>query len=312
LGIGVLSLGGGNAQAAPEDDIEAMLQAVREAWNEEDIETFVSYWTPEGLADQFAYGDEDPVEFIEGDRAETGPIASISVTDLFVTSGNATGIVEIHFEVGFVLYEEWKFYFLDGGWKIGPGEPAYRPIPPGVPAVDLTLQEYAFGYNEAALQAADGNFAFRVYNAGEEEHEVVIFANNTGDAILDVLAATGEDEEFPPGVELVTFGGFFEPGGTGTVVLDQPLSSGKYALVCFLPAPDGTPHAFLGMVSEFTTGSGPAAPGGGGGGITPPSTGDGGLLGGDGGVTAWLLLGLAMTLALGGTAGLVRSRITGA
>jgi hypothetical protein len=46
------------------------------------------------------------------------------------------------------------------------------------------------------------------------------------------------------------------PGAKLTVALAEPLASGRYALVCFLPDTDegeeGTPHAFKGMLAEFT------------------------------------------------------------
>jgi len=302
LGMGALTLKGNGAEAAPEDDIEAMLQAAVEAWNEEDIATFISYWTEQGLQGQFDFGEEDPAAFIAADREDTGPIASIAVTDLFITSGNASGIVDLQFEEGFSLFEEWKFIFQDGGWKIDGNEPAFRPIPEGVPAVPITLQEYVFVYNEDAILAADGNFAFEVTNVGQQEHEILIFRITSAAPLTDVvqtIAGLGEDEE-PEGIEFVTFGGFFEPGTEGTVILPEPLSPGRYGLVCFVPAPDGTPHALLGMASDFSVGS--AAP------ITPPSTGDGGLLGEQTSEAAWLLLGVALTLVLGGTVGVVNSR----
>ena len=40
---------------------------------------------------------------------------------------------------------------------------------------------------------------------------------------------------------------------TGRAIWDQiDLESGTYAAICFIPAPDGTPHVMLGMVEVFT------------------------------------------------------------
>jgi hypothetical protein len=188
LAAGALTFSEGRAQAAPEDDIAAMLQDLREAWNEGDAATVTSYFTPEGLADQFDVGAGDDAAAIIAETMEfTGQMLSITVTDLFVTSGNATGIVEGQFDSGFSFYEEWQFFFLDGGWKIGEAESASRPIPPGVPTVPLALQEYAFVYNKDALNAADGNFAFEVANIGQEEHEVVILSIEASGSLLEIL-----------------------------------------------------------------------------------------------------------------------------
>jgi hypothetical protein len=298
---GAVSPGDRNAQAAPEDDIEATVQALADAWNEADIDAFMSFWTPEGLAYQFAFEDQDPAEFIAGDREYLGPIIEVTVQDVFVTSGNATATVDLHFENGFKLYEEWKFYFLDGGWKIGPGEPALRPIPEGVPAVPLGLQEYAFVYNKSAVEAADGNFAFQAVNTGEELHEVVIVSIEGNGSLLELIeAADSEAEGLPGGLELAEFGGFVAPGDAANVVLPEPLSPGRYGLVCFLPAPDGTPHVLLGMWSEFTVGGGLA--------VTPPSAGDGGLLNGGTPTMTRLLLGVTLLMVVGAPAAVVKGR----
>ena len=314
LALGSLTYTDRQAQAqTPEEDIVATVEAAVAAWNAQDWDAFTALFTSRGLGEFFGIGeDDDAAAILAEEFAFTGPIVSSTVTDLFVTSGNASGIVELQFGSGFGIYEEWSFLFMDGGWKINGTEPASRPIPEGVPVVDMVLQEYAFVYNEAAILAADGNFAFDVTNIGQEEHEIVIFGIDSNDSLLEILQSSSEPEspdDLPPGLEFVTFGGVFEPGQDGTVVLDQPLTAGRYGLVCFLPAPDGTPHAFLGMVSEFEIGAlapddddDGAAP------IRPPSTGDAGLLGTGAGTTTSVLYGVALILVLGGITGLLATR----
>ena len=306
LGMGVLAFGSGDARAqAP--TVEGTVEGAVAAWNDEDAEAFLGYFTPEGW--MAVSGVEPTVEAVQADMEETGPIADYSVTDLKLAGGDFTATVELTFEVGFVLYQIWTFDETDDGWVVSGAEELSRPIPPGVPAVDMTLQEYAFVYSEAAINAADGNFAFDVTNAGEEEHEIVVFAIDSDKPLLELLeSADLESEEEPEGLSFAAFGGFFAPGTSGTAVFDQPFAPGKYGLACFVSSPDGIPHAFLGMVSEFTVSGGLAPAPGGGGGITPPNTGDAGLLDTGYGTASWLVLSLALTLVLGGTIGLVRSR----
>ena len=47
-----------------------------------------------------------------------------------------------------------------------------------------------------------------------------------------------------------------EPGDEFNFVFAAPLAPGRYAFVCFFPdtteGPEGTPHAFKGMATEFT------------------------------------------------------------
>ena len=303
--MGALSLQRGDAEAQAQTP-EGTVAAAVDAWNDGDAELFISFFTAAGF--EQVTGVDRTVAAVEADMEETGPIAGFEVSGVKVVGGGFTAIVDIQFEAGFSLYDRWTFEKTAGGLVISGSEPASRPIPPGVPAVDLSLQEYAFVYNEAAIQAADGNFAFSVKNTGEEEHEVVVLGVTSDKPLLELLeAADFESDEDPEGIEFLAFGGFFAPGSEGSAVFEQPFAPGKYALVCFLPSPDGIPHAFLGMVSEFTvSGGGPVdAPGGG---ITPPNTGDGGLL--DGGIPGmtWLLMVIATVLVLGGGAGLVASR----
>jgi len=296
LAVGSVTFAGRPAAAqTPEEEIQAALDDAVAAWNAGDAETFASFFTPEGLEDQFDIEPGGDLGELEVLMEELGPL-SITVLDSFITSGNAR--VEVQIEAGpFSSHEEWKMYFLDGGWKIGTSEPVAPEIPEGVPVVDMFLQEYAFLYNADAIVAADGNVAFRVFNIGEQEHEVILVRNETGKSILEVLETAEESEGPPPGITDVGFGGPIDPGDETALVLDEPLSPGTYSLLCFIPSPDGVPHAFLGMVSEFTV------PGVGGAPISPPSTGDAGLLDRGTGTTTWLLLGVALLLVTAGGAG---------
>jgi hypothetical protein len=308
LGAGALGMQTDRAQAAPEDDITATFEAAVAAWNAQDAEAFADLFTDAGLLNAFDLT-RDELDVLEEEMASTGPIANATISDIFATSGQATAIVDIQFEQGFSIFEEWGFLFdfTAGGWLINHSETASRPIPEGVPAVQMLLDEYSFNYNAAAIQAADGNFAFQVSNVGEEEHEIVLFEITTsaplGD-VVDAIAESGEDEQ-PEGVGAIEFLGFFTPGTDGTAIPSAPLAQGRYGLICFIPAADGTPHAFLGMVSEFTVGQ---EAGGGSTPITPPSTGDAGLLGASDGTATWLMLGVALVLLSGGAAGFIVSR----
>jgi hypothetical protein len=54
---------------------------------------------------------------------------------------------------------------------------------------------------------------------------------------------------------VVAFKLFIVPDQEVDVAFDAPLEPGRYALVCFFPDtddPERTPHAFKGMLAEFT------------------------------------------------------------
>ncbi len=69
-----------------------------------------------------------------------------------------------------------------------------------------------------------------------------------GITIEDALGEEGPPED----VSFLGVGGPWDPGTDTTLVFTEPLEAGRYAMVCFVEDADGTPHAFLGMTSEFT------------------------------------------------------------
>jgi hypothetical protein len=144
------------------------------------------------------------------------------------------------------------FTNVDGEWRISGSEAAPIDIPAGVTAVDVTTQEMAFVFDDS--QITDGNIAFAVNNAGEQPHQLVL-AKIPEDADIQELL---QSQETPEGVVEIAAGGPWNPGDGSNLVFADPLESGRYVMVCFIGntdpqfGPEGTPHAFLGMVSEFT------------------------------------------------------------
>lgn len=123
-----------------------------------------------------------------------------------------------------------------------PGDDAAAP---GATEVPVTLDEYSFGV-DPTLSA--GLTAFSLDNVGEEEHEMVLFKLVEGATVDDALAAerAGEDpEQFFAGPPEVGVAG---PGEQTFV--NTELTPGTYAMVCFIPTPEGMPHVTQGMVTS--------------------------------------------------------------
>lgn len=133
-------------------------------------------------------------------------------------------------------------------------------IAEGTEVVDLELSEFAFAGDLESDAVKSGDFAFHVTNVGEQIHEAALVELPAEGALEDLL----QDESFQPEPIFVKFP--YGPGEESDVVLPAPLEPGRYALVCFLPDtddPEGTPHAFKGMATEFTVGED---------GVTPAAT----------------------------------------
>lgn len=109
----------------------------------------------------------------------------------------------------------------------------------------LTLAEYAFSWD---TQPTVGPQRIRVENAGTEGHEVFIARLAEGKTSQDLLAWF-EAQEGPPPADALGGVGFLARSRWN--VMDVDLTPGRYALYCFVPAPDGAPHFVHGMMQEF-------------------------------------------------------------
>jgi hypothetical protein len=122
-------------------------------------------------------------------------------------------------------------------------------IPEGTEVVDLDLTEFAFEGDLESDAVSSGDFAFHMTNTGEQAHEAILVPLPDEGAIEDLL----QDESFQPEPVFVKFP--FGSDEEADVALPEALEPGRYGLVCFLPDTDdaeGAPHAFKGMVAEFT------------------------------------------------------------
>ena len=155
---------------------------------------------------------------------------------------------------------------------VGSALPAAGVLAQDAPAAPVEVKgvEYAFVGLPSSVPVGT---SFRLVNGGQEDHEFVVVRANEGttQTLEELLAMPPEQTD-----RLLTTAGivFANVGKTsiGTLTLDQ---EGRYFAVCFIPqgtksgvspspgagspgAQEGTPHALLGMVAEFTVG-GPEA-----------------------------------------------------
>ena len=130
-----------------------------------------------------------------------------------------------------------------------PADESSAPADEGGGEVVVTAVEYEF---DLADTYPAGTTTFSLQNDGEEPH-FIEFVELTEDApALDELLKMPEKEigqYFMAQHKIPTA----KPGEMAKKSAEIDLASGaRYAYVCFIPAKDGTPHAFLGMAGEFT------------------------------------------------------------
>jgi hypothetical protein len=112
-------------------------------------------------------------------------------------------------------------------------------------AIDAT--EYAF---KTLGSVPGGVTTVQLRNIGKEKHEAQFIKLNPGVTLDQVIAAL-QQEGPPPNIFTFEGGpGEVVPNRTAEVMLN--LTQGQYALLCFISAPDGQPHAAKGMVLPLT------------------------------------------------------------
>jgi hypothetical protein len=121
-------------------------------------------------------------------------------------------------------------------------DPAVTQLDPAAARVDVTATEYDFAFDPPAA----GRTSLVMTNEGEESH-VMLVARLAEGATLDDALQADDPAEF---VEEEYDSGIAVPGEEAVVTAE--LTPGEWAMVCYLPAPDGQAHFEKGMAETFT------------------------------------------------------------
>ncbi len=142
----------------------------------------------------------------------------------------------------------------DTGTTTGGGANA-QPSQPAQNVVTVGLTEYAF---EMPDDVTGGTVTFEAANTGGLPHEMG-FGSVEGDRTIEDVMKALESREPPPWMEDLAGIPVLSTGVTASMT--RTLEEGQYVFLCFLPTPEGQPHAAKGMVKLFTvTGTSDAAP----------------------------------------------------
>ena len=112
----------------------------------------------------------------------------------------------------------------------------------------IAIQGLEFAFEGVPTTLSAGTHAFSFENIGSELHEMIVFRLPDGMTLEQILELPEEesDELFFSGVVGVVFA---RPGQQGAS-LTAALTTGSYALVCFVENANG-PHVIQGMLAEF-------------------------------------------------------------
>jgi hypothetical protein len=120
-------------------------------------------------------------------------------------------------------------------------------VAPVAHQMTINATDYAFN---APDQVPAGLMTVHLIDNGAELHHVAFIKLNDGKTLADVQQAMKTQGPMPTWA--VDRGGVnaTHPGGMASST--QMLEAGNYALICFIPSPDGTPHFAKGMVRPLT------------------------------------------------------------
>ena len=135
----------------------------------------------------------------------------------------------------------------------GPAAPAARPLVASHPVrytgrvVTITARDYAF---EAPDSVEAGYVTLRLLSRGKELHHVQLMRLDGGHTMKELFEVMKDPSAKPP-AWVVEVGGPNAPvpGGESAAALE--LVPSRYALICFIPSPDGMPHVMKGMAKEI-------------------------------------------------------------
>jgi uncharacterized cupredoxin-like copper-binding protein len=125
-------------------------------------------------------------------------------------------------------------------------------------ANQLTITTNGMAYDISG-SPRPGHIDITFDNPDDIAHEAQIFRLADGKTVADLLAdlqsggeeaaaadLAGDPEDMAYGTPALLY------GGQSTEVVSDQIDAGDYAVVCFLPGPDGTPHVAMGMAAGFT------------------------------------------------------------
>ena len=112
----------------------------------------------------------------------------------------------------------------------------------------INATDYKFDAPDAV---PSGMMTIHLVDNGTELHHVAFIKLNDGKTMADVAQVL--KTQAPPPAWWVDYGGVNAPHpGGGMASATEKLEPGNYALICFIPSADGTPHFAKGMVRPLT------------------------------------------------------------
>jgi hypothetical protein len=257
---GTQAIGSGasaSAVALTQADAETFMRGLADDYNTGNADGFLGRFTDQGLAAFLGDSVTPPSDLRSRARTVIGSGAQINVqgVDGFSSAGGRTTFYLTSIQGNtvereqFVLVQQSGQTLVDGYTK---SEPA---IPAGVTSLAVGATEATYDFD--ASKVTSGNIAFVLTNNGTQHHEMVLTKVDDGPTLtgLGQSAAASNSPDLPAGFQELIGSVSAAPSESATMVLAQPLGSGRYAFFDFTPDandPNGQTFSDEGMAAEFT------------------------------------------------------------
>ena len=234
------------AEGAEGEEIVAAIENILSCLHSGNYEGVAALMTTNFMMGEFGTGNpHDVVMFLEG--------FSFQVQSIDNPMTYEDGRVSIDFQYQESQYqvaaERWFFVDEEGTWKVD----SSTNIEADIDVESATVVGVALGENEDGSYFITPNTAtvvqseaiiFHGRNDGVEPHEIVVLRLPEGVDPMGLLdgSVTEADVEFYGFI-------FLQPGEEGDLTL-LGVEPGTLTLLCFIPGPDGAPHASRGMITQ--------------------------------------------------------------
>jgi hypothetical protein len=239
-------------------DAETFMRALADDYNASNADGFLGKFTDQGLAAFLGDSVTPPTDLRDQARNFIGSGAQINVqgVDGFTSAGGKTTFYLTSIQGNtvereqFVLVQQNGQTLVDGYTKVAPN------VPSGVVSVSVGATEARYDFD--ASKVTSGNIAFVLTDNGTQRHEMVLTKVDNGPSLTDLeqsAAAASNSSDLPAGFEELIGSVSAAPSQSATMVLAQPLGSGRYAFFDFTPDandPNGRTFSDEGMAAEFT------------------------------------------------------------
>lgn len=191
-------------------------------------------------------GTTNPDDVVAGLEAFNLPITILSLGDVRMHPDGRLSADFVHL-FGEHLYYRSRIYVIEQDGFVKFDEEQYLPeeIQGEQVVVDVGSIDFAFQLDQTTLTNAP-YVILRGHNEGTVAHEMIVVRLPAGATVEQALSGQVSESQIDF-IGQVTMA----PGASDDLVLVN-LDPGTYTLFCLIAEPDGTPHAAMGMVAQFT------------------------------------------------------------